>query len=202
MTPNFARSKRYATQLLLKQPLETTLISAKGLHLDFPVHFDTIQNYCKTVEVPISRLMVNDTLPLGWSIVKNGLYIVLYNGSLKGDRLNWTIAHEIGHIYLSHDNKNDPVQEIEAHFFAAQTLAPEIAVRQIWRRNGALVADDVNEFFKVSYIAAQKRVDLVKRTTCTITKEDRALLEMLEHHINEIRFDEPYLRNSMGTTYK
>ncbi len=201
MTPNFARSKRYATQLLLKQKLETTLINAKELDLEFSVYFDTIQNYCKTVGILPSQLMVNGKLPLGWSLKKQGCYIVLYNDKLYGDRLNWTLAHEIGHIYLGHD-KSDSAQEIEAHFFAAQMLSPEIAVRQIWRRNGTISADDVNEFFEVSYTAAQKRVNLIKRTSCTVTKEDMKLLEMLERHINELHFDEPYLRNCMNFMYK
>ncbi|WP_312645350.1 ImmA/IrrE family metallo-endopeptidase [Hydrogenoanaerobacterium sp.] len=200
MTPDFARSKRYATQLLLKQKLETTLINAKDLDLDFPVYFDTIQNYCKTVDILPSQLMVNGNLPLGWSLRKQGYCVVLYNDKLYGDRLNWTIAHEIGHIYLGHD-ESDPVQEIEAHFFAAQILSPEVAIRQIWRRNGDIAADDVNEFFKVSYTAAQKRVNLIKRTSCIITKEDKAILEMLEQYINELRFDEPYLRNCMSFMY-
>lgn len=52
-------------------------------------------------------------------------FAIYYNDSLPLVRQRFTIAHEIGHIYLGHINKDDPACEEEANFFARNLLAPE-----------------------------------------------------------------------------
>lgn len=83
-------------------------------------------------------------------------------------RQRFTIAHEIGHIILHHDNleedfnvvdyrsKSFSPRESEADAFAAALLMPADKTRQVWKK-----LDDVDDFakeFKVSRMAASIRL--------------------------------------------
>ena len=50
-------------------------------------------------------------------------YVVYYNDYLSMNRIRFTIAHEIGHIMLEHDEHNI-LNETEANFFAKTMIAP------------------------------------------------------------------------------
>ena len=53
-------------------------------------------------------------------------YVIYYNDyCTTSERIDWSIAHEIGHIYLGHhDAPNNGDYELEANFFAKYLMAP------------------------------------------------------------------------------
>lgn len=83
---------------------------------------------------PVERMGVALlTLPVGgkkhdafstWQPASGGSYplIVTFAGT-PGDRLRWTIAHEIGHILLHHGGSGQEIER-EADSFAAELLTP------------------------------------------------------------------------------
>lgn len=85
----------------------------------------------------------------------------------KHRRLNFTLAHEIGHIYLYHhelpdDCKNDEelkLEELEADEFAGRLLMPEVKITTCNFTSLAKVA----ERFNVSEWAVLKRLSNLKR---------------------------------------
>lgn len=88
-------------------------------------------------------------------------------------RQRFTIAHEIAHVFLQHQDKNgknvqlrdpdfsvynnDP-HEIEANLFAVTLLMPEKEFRKSWERYSGFV-NDVADYFGVSSLAVSIRAN-------------------------------------------
>ena len=84
---------------------------------------------------------------------------------LSRARVNWTIAHELGHIAAGHftelleqgcanpDPSASKEMEQEADYFAATLLAPFSAIRAL----GACSAEDIRDWFGLSGEAAEYR---------------------------------------------
>ena len=90
------------------------------MDFDKPIIIDTYENYARLTGITVEMLSPAEPLKDGYTIISKDLYVVLYNDEiLNQEHLNWTLAHEIGHIYLNHD-KDGPKQEVEAHWFAAE----------------------------------------------------------------------------------
>jgi len=66
----------------------------------------------------------------------NNVYVILYNENALPRVINWALAHELGHIFLGHI-KDEGIEEIEANFFAAELLAPECLLYEMWRKREA-----------------------------------------------------------------
>ena len=92
---------------------------------------------------------------LGATLIYRGRRIILYKESAPGGlrRLNWTIAHEIGHALLCHA-ESTRLSEAEADIFAAELLMPEPAVRMLDALFGyPLCPDALTAWFNVSRVA-------------------------------------------------
>lgn len=175
MKPDFDRCEKLATQLLLQQQTPSSLyVDVRKLKYAIPIYFDTFQHYCAITGTPILSLKgANEMLKDGCTIKKHGVNIVLYNQSAewRPDRLNWTLAHEVGHIYSNH-KEDGPKEEIEANWFAAQLLMHENILRDLARLNKGLCAREIEKFFKVSITAAQKRVKSLNKKACWFCGKD------------------------------
>lgn len=178
MKPDFDKCEKEATRLLLRQDIRTLYIEPRKLIYDKQIVFDTIQNYCKITGENIFEL------PGGYSALSDGcvleirgVYIILYNEEATAhiERLNWTLAHEIGHIYLGHKS-DGATEEIEAHWFAAQLLMPEPIIYSIRPRVDHLNSNDLQGYFHVSYEAAQKRVSSLNRKWAHLNGSEEKLL--------------------------
>lgn len=131
--------------------------------------FCSIQEYCQITQMPISSFINNKTSSIkdGCCIIdkKNEINIVLYDGLLSNfERKNWSLAHEVGHIYMGH-TEDGRIEEVEAHYFASQLFMPEFTLYMMQKKYGKFNAEDLTEIFNVSYSAAQKRLDSFKRMT-------------------------------------
>jgi|GEM_PF-1391730 len=101
-----------------------------------------------------------------------GDYIICYDERVGNQQqIRWTLAHEIGHIVLGHlvhfeatalnrrglTEKQYGVLEVEAHWFAAELLAPKIVIKHFdCHDNLGLLCDISNE-------AVDKRLEQLKR---------------------------------------
>jgi hypothetical protein len=158
--------EQIATDLLASQNITTSKIDVQNLKYNKTIVFSSIQNYCKITGDPIEYYINPRTKLLkdGCTIIEGGIYVVLYNDKNQSqEHLNWTLAHEIGHIYMGHIADQDN-EEIEAHFFAAQYLMPEYSLIQMQTmKNSVLTATDIYNVFNVSWTAANKRISTLKR---------------------------------------
>ena len=187
--PDFKKATQKATELLCEQDLKfDRVLNVRNLKYDKHVVFDSIQNYCMLTRTPVSTFLDPEKKILhdGCSLFdkRTGIYIVLNNDEVHYfEHANWTLAHEIGHIYLDHEN-DGRTEEIEAHHFAAQLFMPEYTIYQMGREYGKVTAKDLVEIFGVSPEAAQRRINSMnKRCSISSSKHDINVWEMQEERI-------------------
>ena len=162
MKPDFDRAQDTATALLLQQNLHSLHIDVRDFSLPSNVIIDSIQNFCKCTGQPLSDFKTQ-CFDEAYTVKYEGKNLILYDNSISYEpRKHWGIAHELGHIYLDHTN-DDRNYEIEAHFFAAQLVAPEIVLLNIAKRQGHLFGHELPEYFNISWEAAEKRISCLKR---------------------------------------
>ncbi len=187
--PDFSRCTAKATELLYKQDVSGRILNIQELKYDKDIVFDTIQSYCQLTRIPISNFISphNDILKDGCTICDRdtGCYVVLYNADiLHFAHRNWTLAHEVGHIYLGHE-KDESIEEIEAHFFASQLFMPEYTLRMMAENYGSVDARALTEIFGVSYEAATKRINTMKKKFCvSATEKDIKIWENQRERID------------------
>lgn len=71
---------------------------------------------------PLDVLLANSDQ--GFSIKKNNKRIIYYNENMPLACIRFTLAHEIGHAVLGHQDEDDPAAEKEANCFARNLLCP------------------------------------------------------------------------------
>lgn len=184
LTPDFEKCTKIATMLLHKQNISDRVLDIRNLKYDKRIIFDTIQGYAFYTKTPLNKFPIdeNGILRDGCTLkLKDGMYLVLYNNMINNfAHLNWTLAHEIGHIYLEHQ-EDGPIEEIEAHFFAAQLFMPEYSLYMMHQNYGPVSVNDLVEIFGVSPEAARNRIRTMnKKSTFSATKKDREIWEQQE----------------------
>ena len=141
------------------------------------VRFDSYGSYCQATGVDRATLFAHAGAD-GMTIRHGGLYLVLYDEQVENERRRaFTLAHEVGHILLSHGGgEQAAIEEREANAFAAALLAPEVAVRYLAHRDGCAITEEwlCGAFF-LSKEAARYRAEMLASkkqrppATCEIT---------------------------------
>ena len=177
MKPDFEKAQNAATKLLLEQNIDSLYIDARNFILPHNVTIDSIQNFLRLTECPPSLLNLSN-IDGALVLSRGDLRIVLYDDDIPNEqRKHWGIIHELGHIYLGHTDDSKK-SEIEAHFFAAQLVSPEIVLWNICKRQGRLSDIDLSTHFNLSCEAAAKRIQtLTRRRGYNSGAADRALLD-------------------------
>ncbi|MDL2233160.1 ImmA/IrrE family metallo-endopeptidase [Ruminococcaceae bacterium OttesenSCG-928-L11] len=159
MTPtsNAADLREKAAALLLGQRLKSLCIDVRKLRFDRPIRFHSYTEFCRSTRMTIETVSAGKSHGDGFTVLPvsaDAPTLVLYNDLQPNRRRrNFTLAHEIGHIYLGHTQDGDS-QEREADRFAAELLAPTCLLLECKRRYGTLTADDICELFFISRSAA------------------------------------------------
>lgn len=94
--------------------------------------------------------------------LRPGLNLILYNEEKYSPRMKFTILHEIGHIRLSH-TQDGPREEIEANYFAAQVIAPNIILKEIFSRGYPLTQNLLMSAFWISKECANKKISYLRK---------------------------------------
>lgn len=166
MMPDFYKAQNAATELLLQQNIDSLYIDIRDFKLPNNITIDSLQNFCRLSGFPIAELE-GSCIDGACLLVKEPHRIILYDNRIKNERRkNWSIGHELGHIYLNHKD-DDRKSEIEAHFFTAQIVMPEIVLWEIYKRQErSLTVSDIYERFNASYEAAAKRLNTINKRQC------------------------------------
>lgn len=168
MARNLERAAGLATRLLLSQRLYSPRIDIPALRYDKSIIFDTLSNFCENSCLSLVEFSgfggIRDGCTIRRKCGGSSLYIVLYNEKIKsGGRRSFTLAHEIGHIYLDHEN-DGPGEEREADYFASQLLLPPILVWELLKRSRFTIsAHELATIFGTSKMAAENRMLSLKR---------------------------------------
>ncbi len=174
------QSELCAIELLCKQNFESifdlTHLSVERLVLPVSAVFDSFSSYCEKTGAPKSCLCGAGTD--GLTVRRDGQYIILYNDQVGNERRRaFTLAHEVGHILLSHAGERPEVEEREANAFAASLLCPAIAARYLAHRDGSpLTAELLCANFFLSAEAAKTRLRDLRRPAPPPADTEIALL--------------------------
>lgn len=162
MKPDFDRAQDTATTLLLQQDLCSLHIDVRNFSLPSNIIIDSIQNFCKCTGQPLSDFRAQH-FEGAYTVKYAGKRLILYDDDISYEpRKHWGIAHELGHIFLEHTN-DDRTSEIEAHFFAAQLVTPEIVLLNMAKRQGHLFGHELPTHFNISWEAAEKRISCLNK---------------------------------------
>lgn len=103
-------------------------------------------------DIPLEVLLANSEY--GFSIVKKGKRIIYYNEKMPLSCIRFTLAHEIGHAVLGHQDEDDPSAEKEANCFARNLLCPLPTANAL----GVGTAEDYVSAFGIGIQMAQATV--------------------------------------------
>ena len=168
-----------AVSLLLRQPLH----GAYALHFfdyrhvltDGKVMFDTIASYESRIGAPLP-IEVN-----GLSLKSGSHTLLLYEDRRRSrSRVAFTIAHELGHIYLSH-TEGSLHEEREANRFAAELLLPTCVVRYLDCRLGHPLSPEQLATYSAASLSVcrRRRAELDRMTATVITTDETKLVKRL-----------------------
>ena len=187
--PDFEMAQNVATNFLLNHNVEGLAFNPRNLDLfSEGIIIDTIENYAKLTNQPVSCFIGRNID--GCYVVKRRDYaLILYSENNTDSKAHKTfgIVHELGHIYCGHSS-DGTVQEIEANFFAAQVLMPEIVIYYIMYhyQDLKISAIDLINIFDVSYDAACKRITTFNnKKFWNCDKNDKLLLSKFKPFIKE-----------------
>lgn len=184
--PDFGKAQDAATDLLLQQNINSLYIDVMTFQFDRRIIIDSVQHYAFITKRPVSDFTCDEFS--GCCLVKHPrCSIILYdNQETNNFHRHWGIVHEVGHLYLNHQ-KDEDIEEVEANFFAAQVIMPEIALYEMAKRQGFVSVNDILDNFNASLTSAQKRINTLRRKGFfSYSKRDKLLLNKLSPYIDEV----------------
>lgn len=124
---------------------------------------------------------------VGASILDGDKWYIVYDDTVSKERIRFTIAHELGHIFLGHTLKlgyhartidiDKPETERQADMFAIRLLVPACVV---WGLN-LHTPEEIQEAFHISHAAAKARASRME----VLYERDKFLLSSLERRVYE-----------------
>lgn len=145
-----------AARFLLYQHRLSPVIDVRRLELPRQVFIASFSEYARATGIAQSILTGGGVLEDGYMIRRRDSRIVLYSESydiLCPQRLRFSLAHELGHIFLHHPDDNAENEE-EANAFAAQVVAHDILALSVIRGSWNGDLERIREQFGLSWEAA------------------------------------------------
>ena len=133
---------------------------ARALRMYWNVPQGPVENLTNLLEdngIIINFINVDDDKFDGYSYTDNNLHVIVINASLPGDRLRYTLAHELGHSIMR--NEYLPYKEAEdtANAFASEFLMPEHIIKPSLRNINYEKAYYLKSYWKVSIASLFRR---------------------------------------------
>lgn len=125
---------------------------------------------------------------LGMSVLDNRQWYIIYDDTQAEPRARFTIAHELGHIFLGHTMVNgrwayDPAAEQAADMFALRLLAPACVLWGLGLRTPEEIASACNISIASARIRAGRMAELYKRNKFLTHKLEQQLYKQFEEYI-------------------
>ncbi len=144
-----------------------------------------------------SKYKILNKNQIGLSFKQADKWYIVYDDSVSTERARFTIAHELGHIFLGHElllsrntiyNKEKPAEETEADIFASRLLSPACVLWALDLHN----ADEISKICNISYEAASYRAKRMK----ILYERNKFLLSPLERQV--YKNFQPYIEQFKG----
>lgn len=160
--PDFDKAECLARELRLFQSDNSLRLNVRQMEFDRNIEFDTFKGYSQKTNISVKNI-TREKID-GYTVRRSqNNNLILYRDDIQNEgRLQWTLAHEVGHIYMNHDCDND-LAEIEANWFASELLIPIPILFEITKKVKNISASTIADMFGVSYQAACKKISSLKR---------------------------------------
>jgi Zn-dependent peptidase ImmA (M78 family) len=149
----------------------------------------------KTAGIPIiknsdAKLLKTDES--GITIIQNGKFHIIYKDTEPSKRCRFTIAHELGHIFLGHLIINTPqyrtfkIQndtESEANVFARDLLAPACVLHELQTLSAAEISKLCNISLEAASYRAERMRELENRNAWYLHPLERQVHKQFEDFI-------------------
>lgn len=169
--PNYATAQEKAYDTIFKSNISVLPVSIKKIIKMYPnLHLQKFSNFAKK-----NNLTINETIELLDSedgclwMRDDSTYIILYNDTIENKgRVRFTLAHELGHYILKHNEKSGKTKlsryslaekeydtfEKEANYFAKRLLAPIPLVDTYLSEWKKIDKSDIEDIFSTSHTVA------------------------------------------------
>lgn len=162
--PRYSLARKLASQILMMQeeiifPIDVVKLKIK----DKNITITSYQNYADITNTSIEKLTQNGVFEDAYFIKRGEQYVIFYNDDIKtSGRKIWSIAHELGHIVLQHENQGE-TEEIEANTFASQLLLPQCVLKKIVHSGRNVDSAYLIKMFGLSKSASDSCIRLVAK---------------------------------------
>lgn len=159
-----------AVSLLLRQKCVSSLaVDTMNLHYEKNIIIDSFEHYTDITGISQdfeACCAFYYGLRHGCTIRINNIpdtYVILYDQKEPNRRrLNWSLAHEIGHIYMEHES-DETREEIETNFFASQLLVPDAVLMALISSGIRITEPLLRDRFFLSQEAARKKLQYLRK---------------------------------------
>ena len=132
----------------------------------------------------------------GKTIVQNGKFYIIYNNAENSRRCRFTIAHELGHIFLGHLLINVPKyrtfailddNESAANVFARDLLAPACVLHELHAISAADIANICNISLEAATYREKRMRELESRNAWYLSPLEKDVREQFDEFIESKR---------------
>ncbi|MDK6785766.1 ImmA/IrrE family metallo-endopeptidase [Enterococcus faecalis] len=202
-SPDYGLAQKAAYELVRSSNQKELPLSIKKLIKSIPnLHIQKYSVFAKKRKLTLEETyeILDSEEGCLW-MRSDGQYIILYNDMVKNTgRIRFTLAHELGHYILKHNEKTTKtclarysltneeydIFEKEANYFAKRLLAP-IPLIDLYISNWHRIYPHCIEFaFDISFTVANYIIEeLHRRRTISIASENHPLTQNFTDFINK-----------------
>lgn len=201
---DYALAQKLAYETVQRSQQKKLPLSIKRIIRSFPnLHLQKYTTFAKRHNLSLEDVYERIESEDGCLWMKNSkTYIILYNDTIENSgRIRFTLAHELGHYLLKHNEKSKKtimsryslsddeydVFEKEANYFAKRLLAPIPLVDLYVANWNKIVASSIEYAFDTSYTVANFIInDLNKRyRNSSIIREGHPMVDNFIDFINK-----------------
>lgn len=173
-----AERRRYirnlVAKLLLSQENLTSVIDVRDMKLPKNIYITTFYDYSDITGIPVKELSCDGFYTDGYTVKSDKANIILYDNKydiLCPQRLRFSLAHEIGHIFLRH-TVDDEYSESEANYFASQVVAHDAIVLPMLSGNWDSDVYTIRLRLGVSWETAEIKLKYINRNKRAYSKTE------------------------------
>ncbi len=150
-----------------------------------PVMVNKIAHSAEIKVIKDSKVHTLGANESGITVIIEKQPVIIYRDAEKPARCRFTIAHELGHIFLGHtlNNRNGEDEEKAANVFARDLLAPACVLHELKAWDAETIARLCNISLQAAKIRAERMKTLEQRTAWYLHPLERQVYEQFKDFI-------------------